>query len=44
MLDVSSLSIKEVESKKPGIWFKYEVWLGNRHIADFETQIDRGYN
>lgn len=38
------LKIFEIKSTKPGVWFKFKVLLNDIHVADFETQIDNGYN
>lgn len=33
----------EIKSSKPGIWFKFNVLSGGNIVAEFETQIDKGY-
>ena len=36
-----SLEIIKIKSRKPRIWFKYEVRLNGQVVAELETQLDR---
>lgn len=40
---MDELQFQEITSRKPGVWFSFEVLKGNEQLATFETQIDKGY-